>query len=131
MVRLILRGWSCRLIVDRAILHTPFVPFTVLYTKAIQWLDTTELSKLEYFAESLRLAGRDSYSRLYELLCQAARLYIDSSFSMSYFDSTQRTLPAQEEERQMPDFETAVLFGMKDWYYGNQLMNVLDDSLLT
>ncbi|KAL2204508.1 hypothetical protein CC79DRAFT_1337049, partial [Sarocladium strictum] len=63
--------------------HVPFVAFCVLFTCAVQRLDLTELIELEAFAVSLRpdvaIDPTPSMShpyRLYELLCQVARLYI-------------------------------------------------------
>ncbi|TAQ88823.1 hypothetical protein B7494_g2840 [Chlorociboria aeruginascens] len=67
----------------RAILHTPFVPFNILFTRTIQLLDITDLARLDRFAASFKpevaSLGLTTYPyRLYELLCQAARLYAPS-----------------------------------------------------
>jgi hypothetical protein len=74
------------LIVHRAILHTPFVPFITLFNKCIKFSDEAELSRLERFANSLILDSTISESsgrplRLYQLLCQVARLHIDSNIA--------------------------------------------------
>ncbi|PVH79366.1 hypothetical protein DL98DRAFT_461159 [Cadophora sp. DSE1049] len=69
-----------------AIIHTPFVPFITLFNKCIKFSDETELSRLERFANSLMAEPTNSESsgrplRLYQLLCQVARLYIDSNIA--------------------------------------------------
>ncbi|KAI1177614.1 fungal-specific transcription factor domain-containing protein [Nemania sp. FL0916] len=73
--------------------HTPFVPFSVLFTRAMQQRNVNpavahaDLACLEAFSESLRLASTSTTEseaesithpyRLYSLLCRAARLYIE------------------------------------------------------
>jgi hypothetical protein len=117
------------LITIRAILHTPFVPFTVLYTRAVQLLDREDLSRLDAFAASLKSsAGTDTHSRLYELLCQSARMYIDSNLSLNDFSQSQ-SLDFDSEILRAEELDDASLFGAADWYYGNQLMSVLDDDV--
>ncbi|KAI1733607.1 fungal-specific transcription factor domain-containing protein [Xylaria scruposa] len=70
------------------ILHTPFVPFSVLFTRAVQLSDDTDLRYLDRFSESLQHGEPSSESithpyRLYSLLCQAARLYIKQNADTS------------------------------------------------
>ncbi|KAL4883498.1 hypothetical protein BJY04DRAFT_216320 [Aspergillus karnatakaensis] len=114
-----------------AILHTPFVPFTVLYLRAVQLLDYADLTLLEAFSASLKtLTGTDTYSRLYELLCQSARMYIDSSLGLEINGASRLgVLGFDGEALRGQGFDNAGLFDAGGWYYGNQLMGVLDDDL--
>lgn len=62
----------------------PFIPFSILFNRTIQVSDREDLAKLEQFAASLRPGEgvTDSAThpyRLYKLLCQAARIHIDST----------------------------------------------------
>ncbi|KAI1114326.1 fungal-specific transcription factor domain-containing protein [Nemania sp. NC0429] len=78
------------------ILHTPFVPFSVLFTRTVQLCCPADLAYLDRFSESLRPKEPTSTTtttttttttaesithpyRLYNLLCQAAHLYIRQS----------------------------------------------------
>ncbi|KAI0384226.1 hypothetical protein F5Y04DRAFT_238591 [Hypomontagnella monticulosa] len=132
--------------INWAILHTPFVPFGILFTRSVQLLDAADLVRLERFAASLQPETASSESithpyRLYELLCQTARLYIDSHTfssptdvtdlpdSVGQFDFVQFGMDAGvtlDGALDIPDFQADEL---SDWYYGNQqLMNLLDDD---
>ena len=67
---------------DMAILYCPFVPFSILFTRAVQLSDVTDLNRLDRFADSLQPDMTPSEAithpyRLYKLLCQAIRLYLD------------------------------------------------------
>ncbi|KAI3329398.1 hypothetical protein HD806DRAFT_285119 [Xylariaceae sp. AK1471] len=131
------------------ILHTPFVPFSVLFTRIVQLSDGTDLFYLDRFTESLQLGEPSTESithpyRLYKLLCDAVRLYI------------QQDVPPLLEEEENPDtvgpwsvFDFAAFgtetsngvddseprdhlsHGLSDWFYGNQqLMSFLDDDVM-
>jgi hypothetical protein len=131
-------------------MHIPFIPFSILFTHAVQFLDLADLERLDTFAASLKpdtVDGQESIThphKLYELLCQAARLYVDSrnpSFpkdstlipeNLDIFGlSTFGTEPggAESENFHMSSLQT---LGLNDWYHNNQqimhLMN--EDSLL-
>ncbi|KAL5336348.1 hypothetical protein BJX70DRAFT_400638 [Aspergillus crustosus] len=121
------------------ILHTPFVPFTILYMRAVQQLDGEDLARLDTFAASLKRpspsgpnadtdTGTDTHSRLYDLLVQSAKMYIDSNLGLHDFSPSQFLDFGEETLRGGEvDAANAVLFGAGDWYYGSQLMGVLDD----
>jgi hypothetical protein len=128
---------------DRAILHIPFVPFSILFTRTIQLVDFTDLDRLERFAASLQPeAGAESIThphRLYELLCQAARLYLESS-------ATLKVTNAADVGASVPSYSNDVDFAnmgmetesswmpsdsqdmdLSDWYQGNQeILRMLD-----
>ncbi|KAM5349179.1 hypothetical protein ACJ41O_009002 [Fusarium nematophilum] len=132
--------------INWALLHTPFVPFSILFTRAVQLLDLDDLSRLERFAASLKPeAGTESPThphRLYELLSQAARLYIDSklasslpsTFDLASFpDVSDYPEMMTETGTAMQAFEPSdyPMFDLGDWYYGNQhLMSLLDEHAM-
>lgn len=69
-------------VLDRAILYCPFVPFSILFTRAVQLSDIADLDRLDRFANSLQPEKTPPEAvthpyRLYKLLCQATRLYFD------------------------------------------------------
>lgn len=73
----------------RAILYCPFAPFSILFARAVQLADGDDLDRLNQFAASLQLEALPADAmthpyRLYQLLCQAARLYFDSNSSLSW-----------------------------------------------
>ncbi|GAW18189.1 hypothetical protein ANO14919_076630 [Xylariales sp. No.14919] len=130
------------------ILHTPFVPFSVLFTRTVQLSDDTELFYLDRFAESLQLGESAAESithpyRLYRLLCQAARLYVkqdtprlfhhevemDSVDPWSVFDFASFRNEANDGAGG-PELEHNLSQGLSQWFYGNQqLMGLLDDDV--
>ncbi|KAI0183892.1 hypothetical protein EV127DRAFT_445642 [Xylaria flabelliformis] len=131
------------------ILHTPFVPFSVLFTRAVQLSDDTDLHYLDRFSESLRHGEPSSESithpyRLYSLLCQAARLYIkqnpDTSLHgidmgtvdpWSVFDFAAFGNGAASHGADGSDLGQPPLHGLSHWFYGNQqLMGLLDDDIM-
>ncbi|KAI0879413.1 fungal-specific transcription factor domain-containing protein [Hypoxylon argillaceum] len=124
---------------QQGILHTPFVPFSVLFTRAVQLSDGADLFYLERFSESLQLGGSPAESithpyRLYKLLCQAARLYIQQS--------APATLNGVDVGSVDPwsvfDFaafgneaDNGADVPLSHWFYGNQqLMGLLDDDVI-
>ena len=141
-------------LLDRAILHIPFVPFSILFTRAVQLLDVADLARLDRFAASLQPDAASSSEsithphRLYELLCQAARLYIDSTNNPSSSSADQtltHNLPDSVGEFDFAHFgmeagaaanETLEAGGpqayrLSDWYYGNQqIMSLLDEDIM-
>ena len=136
---------------DRAILHVPFVPFNILFTRAVQLLDVADLARLDQFAASLQPEATSPGSathpyRLYKLLCQAARLYVDSKIPSLPEDPTlTHNLPNSLDEFDFADFEIRTeaaanetlqagdpqTYGLSDWYYSNQqMMSLLDDDVM-
>jgi hypothetical protein len=64
------------------LVHVPFVPFIILFYRAVQLCNTSDLAILERFAASLRpeIASNDSTTHtfhLYDVLYQTARLHIE------------------------------------------------------
>ncbi|KAI0539300.1 fungal-specific transcription factor domain-containing protein [Xylaria digitata] len=130
------------------ILHTPFVPFSVLFTRIVQLSDDTELFYLDRFSESLWLGDSVAESithpsRLYRLLCQAARLCIKQDTPPVHYGSDTNPVDpwsifdftsfgneagdgadSSELDRNLPQ-------GLSQWFYGNQqLMSLLDDNVM-
>lgn len=73
------------------ILHTPFVPFIILFCYSIQCSDENELSRLESFTASLQPATSPSESvrgphRLFRVLCRVARQYIKTNSTSNTAD---------------------------------------------
>jgi hypothetical protein len=84
--------------------------------------------------------------RLYELLCQAARLYIDPKITSSPADPTvAHSIPDPLGEFDFADFGVEVgvpsnealeaggpqTYGLSDWYYGNQqIMGLLGEDVM-
>lgn len=68
-------------------LHTPFIPFSILFTQAVQRLDQSDLARVERFAESLKpetgtpASPKHPY-RIYQLLSRTARLCVDSQIQV-------------------------------------------------
>jgi hypothetical protein len=124
------------------------VPFSVLFTRAVQLSDGADLFYLERFSESLQLGGSSAESithpyRLYKLLCQAARLYIQQSAPAilnevdpgsvdpwSVFDFAAFGNEADNGgDTSDPDHNLS--HGLSHWFYGNQqLMGLLDDDVM-
>lgn len=73
-------------------LHTPFIPFSILFTQAVQRLDQSDLARVERFAESLKpetgtpVSPKHPY-RIYELLSRTARLCVDSQIQVQNHDA--------------------------------------------
>jgi hypothetical protein len=128
---------------NRAILHTPFVPFSILFTRTIQVVDFTDLDRLERFAASLQPeAGAESIThphRLYELLCQAARLYLESSAALTLTDESDvgASVPSYSNDVDFANMGMETDGGwmssesqnmdLSDWYQGNQeILRMLD-----
>ncbi|KAI8953772.1 fungal-specific transcription factor domain-containing protein [Xylaria longipes] len=130
------------------ILHTPFVPFSVLFTRIVQLSDDTDLYYLDRFSESLQHGESSAESithpyRLYNLLCRAARLYIKqnppisldgvdmgmidpwSVFDFASFGNDTSNGVDISDLNQPPSH------GLSHWFYGNQqLMGLLDDDVM-
>jgi hypothetical protein len=131
-------------------MHIPFVPFSILFTHAVQFLDLADLERLDTFAASLKpdtVDGQESIThphKLYKLLCQAARLYVESRNPSFPEDSTLipenldifglPTFGTEPGDAESENFHMSSLqtLGLNDWYHNNQqimhLMN--EDSLL-
>lgn len=135
---------------NRSVIQHPFVPFSILFTRAIQLWDTDDLTRLEGFAASLRPeqasnGPNTSFHRLYELLCQAARLYINANIPYlnthhaipsSISDSLDTELTNLSTEAGVSENSTVQptafpAYELSDWYLGNQqLMSILDDDIM-
>lgn len=117
-----------------------------MFTRAIKLLDGAQLARLENFTASLQPEASSSDSithpaRLYELLCQAARTYIDSRIQAPPEDLTlAQNLPDSfggfglvnfgDEENGGTAGDGSYTYGLSDWYYGNQqLMQLLDEDM--
>ncbi|KAI1368604.1 fungal-specific transcription factor domain-containing protein [Xylaria arbuscula] len=132
------------------ILHTPFVPFSVLFTRCVQLSDVTDLYYLERFSDSLRLGEPLAESithpyRLYKLLCQAAGLYIKqapppppNSYETdmttvdpwSVFDFASFATEA-DGGAYSQGLDHNISQDLSHWFYGNQqLMGLLDDDIM-
>jgi hypothetical protein len=133
----------------RSIVHIPFVPFSILFTHAVQFLDLADLERLDAFTASLKsdtVDGQESATHphsLYELLCQAARLYINSrnpSFSENSTVIPENldilslsTFGPELGDTEGENFEVSSLqtLGLNDWYHSNQqIMRLLNDDSL-
>ncbi|KAH6986377.1 hypothetical protein BKA56DRAFT_613753 [Ilyonectria sp. MPI-CAGE-AT-0026] len=135
---------------DWSILYTPFVPFSILFPRTVQLSDLDDLARLERFATSF---GPDEGScssttqlyQLYQLLSQAARIYIQAKAPIFPLSSTSsQNLPDLLEE---VDFEYLVMEaqamangtfevgdshtpGPSGWDDDNQhLMDLIDDEM--
>ncbi|KAF4972348.1 hypothetical protein FSARC_1070 [Fusarium sarcochroum] len=92
--------------INWAILHTPFVPFSIVFTHAVQNFDMGDIDRLDRFAASFKPENSDPEPlshpyRLYELLCQAARFYIKSRLPSSHTNGA----PSTSSDLTMPDLE--------------------------
>ncbi|CAH0057298.1 unnamed protein product [Clonostachys solani] len=146
------RGIGCsmnRKYINWAIVNTPFVPFTILFTRVIQFHDVADLARLKRFTDSLcpDSAGSESIThphQLYDLLCQAAQLYMRTNalYPSDTFSSLNED-PFQAAESSLVDnsIEMAMEHGkgleenishfdnLDDWFQGNQqLMSLLEDA---
>lgn len=133
---------SLKLIIEfqRAVLHTPFIPFSILFTQAVQLRDRADLARIERFSASLTpesdvLVSPTHPHRIYELLSRTARLFIESSAESLPTDSTltlplavtlndlefphlgTETEPAANDVLNMEGLQT---YSLTDWYYSNQ-----------
>jgi len=127
---------------DRSIMHAPFVPFSILFTYAVQYFDVADLSRLETFAASLKLETEvpESIShpyRLYNLLARTARLYFTANGPSLVMNSA----PTQNLSSSLTELNDIGALNMpyglalgqnydlSDWYYDNQhVMNFLDNN---
>ncbi|KAF2463340.1 uncharacterized protein BDR25DRAFT_384650 [Lindgomyces ingoldianus] len=134
--------------VNWAILHTPFVPFSILFTRAVQVFDAADLARLDCFATSLHpeAASHESATqpyRLYELLCQAARLYLGSNVpdppvdptlalnlpdSFSEFDFTHFGMETGTTVNQASEASGSQAYVLSDWYYGTNSCHGLGNN---
>ncbi|KAK5051527.1 hypothetical protein LTR84_003179 [Exophiala bonariae] len=144
--------------INWAVLHTPFIPFSILFTQAVQHLDESDLSRIERFASSLKPEPPVSASpshpyRIYELLSRTARLCVDSQIqrhaqSQPVLSSTEGRFSAAEDagfgsqqDRCNPGVDALAgvddldladidfhVDGLSEWYYGNQQIMNLMDD---
>ena len=133
-------------------MHVPFVPFQILFSHAVQSLNFSELARLERFAASLQPeAGSEELvsaaAGLYDLLCKAARLYIEQRLPSLRVDGD---AVEQQQQDRFDEFDFADYIvdggtgidglvgtdgiqpaGLSDWYNGNQqIMSLLDDDVM-
>lgn len=142
-----MHGWL--IFMRRAIIHVPFVPFSIIFTCVVRTFNFDDLALLERFAASLKPETTDENSpthpyRLYDLLCQAARLHItrtqfsasgpnmtgDDSTLLSDFEASQFLA---ETTGPIDDFVNPdlLMFDASDWYQGNQhFISLLDEGRL-
>ncbi len=132
-------------------MHTPFVPFSILFARAVQLFDVDDLARLDRFAASLKPEQTATQPvthpyRLYELLCRAARLYIETNNPSSVTDPSldQNFIsPADAFYFARFDMEAGTAVNesllsrdsqadrLGDWYFGNQqLMSLLDEDVM-
>ncbi|KZL68112.1 fungal specific transcription factor domain protein [Colletotrichum tofieldiae] len=121
----------------------------IIFTCVVRTFNFEDLALLERFAASLKpeTTGEDSPThpyRLYDLLCQAARLYI----TKAQFSASGPTM-ARNDSTLSTDFEASqffaeaagsieefgnsdlLMFDASDWYQGNQqLISLLDEGRL-
>ena len=131
------------------LVHVPFVPFIIVFYRALQFFDLSDLAYLERFAASLRseIASSNSTThtfQLYEVLYQTARLHI-AKYSQSaqlnpFLSKTATGFASHLEFAQFgadavcavhgsSPFETTSVFDFDSWCYDNQqMMNLLDDN---
>ncbi|VUC32933.1 unnamed protein product [Clonostachys rosea] len=146
------RGIGCsmnRKYINWAILNTPFVPFTILFTRVIQFHDVADLARLKRFTDSLcpDSIGSESIThphQLYDLLCQAAQLYMRTNalYPSDIFPSLNEDL-LQPGEASSADGSIEVVMehgkgleenmshfdNLDEWFQGNQqLMSLLDEN---
>lgn len=135
-------------------MHGPFVPFSIIFTRAVQLLDAADLARLDLFAATLQYSDADSPEsithpyRLYEPLCQGARLFFDWNTtttavpfaaadpsltdhlpeSFGGFDDGQAGLDAANETLGPDSYQ---IYGLSDWYYSNQqMMSLFEDDAI-
>ncbi|KAF2493075.1 hypothetical protein BU16DRAFT_466133 [Lophium mytilinum] len=134
-----------------AILYVAFVPFSILFTRAVQLSDVADLARLNRFAASLKPEAASSEStthpyRLYKLLCQAIELYFGSKgFSSPVNPTLANNLMDPMDEFDFADYGIEIgattaggleagapqPSGLGDWFYGNQqIMNLLDEDFM-
>ncbi|CAG9986514.1 unnamed protein product [Clonostachys byssicola] len=146
------RGIGCsmnRKYINWAIVNTPFVPFTILFTRVIQFHDVADLDRLKRFTDSLcPPTGSESIThphQLYDLLCQAAQLYMRTnalypseilpSLNEDPLQAAQASLVDNSIEMVMEHakgFEESIsnFDNLDDWFQGNQqLMSLLDENV--
>jgi hypothetical protein len=135
----------------RAILYCPFVPFSILFTRAVQLSDIADLCRLERFAASLQppptlIETITHPYRLYKLLCQATRLYFDLdtpthieqgtfvpdlSNSWTEFDFTQSSMEGGPTEDEIFRVDDAQMRGLYDWSYDSQkIIGLLSEDIM-
>ena len=123
---------------SRAILHTPFFPFSIVFENAIRQAYMDDLDRLDRFAASFKSDNVNSEGathpyRLYELLSQAARLCVQlnptSAHSSSTVPSSSDMTMEDLEGNNLPDGRAGEvmfnggrdeLLNIGDWFQGNQ-----------
>ncbi|KAF4490466.1 hypothetical protein FAGAP_10763 [Fusarium agapanthi] len=131
--------------INWAILHTPFFPFSIVFTHAVRYSIAEDLDRLDRFASSFRSESSHSEPathphRLYELLSKAARLSAKawpelSHTSASLSSSNAFTMIDPEVVNNVDDIGATGVdydasFQIGDWFHSNQqFMRLLHEDV--
>lgn len=112
----------------RAVTNTPFVPFNILFTHAVQTLSVPDLTRIENFAASLYPKEKQFETtthprRVYGLLCKTARAYIESRSQSQHGAESMNG-----DMFDLFDFVNPDAFDLDNWYQGNQQILQLLES---
>ncbi|TVY68305.1 putative transcriptional regulatory protein [Fusarium oxysporum f. sp. cubense] len=124
--------------INWAILHTPFFPFSIVFTHAVRYSIVEDFDRLDRFASSFKPESSQSEPvthphRLYELLSKAARLSAKacpelSHTSESLSSSTDFTMIDPEAVNTVDEIAATDAIGTEydaslqigDWFHSNQ-----------
>jgi hypothetical protein len=138
---------------NSSVMHGPFVPFAILYSQAIQRLDLNALEYLDRFTVSLKPETDAPQTvthpyKVYKLLCDGAHLCFNARIrdlesestlgikdSANMSDDNQHLLwdasDATISEEPVMQTEGLPIYGLDDWYQGNQeVLGLFDDPTL-
>ncbi|KAF5258513.1 hypothetical protein FOXYS1_10904 [Fusarium oxysporum] len=134
--------------INWAILHTPFFPFSIVFTHAVRYSIVEDFDRLDRFASSFKPESSQSEPathphRLYELLSKAARLSAKacpelSHTSESLSSSTDFTMIDPEAVNTVDEIaatdaigtEYDASFQIGDWFHSNQqFMRLLHEDV--
>ncbi|PNP56330.1 hypothetical protein FNYG_15365 [Fusarium nygamai] len=135
--------------INWAILHTPFFPFSIVFTHAVRYSISEDFDRLDKFASSFQSESSHSEPathphRLYELLSKAARLSAKacpelSHASASLSSSSDFTMIDPEVVNTMDEStathvaigaEYDASFQIGDWFHSNQqFMKLLHEDV--
>ncbi|KAF5573737.1 hypothetical protein FPANT_12175 [Fusarium pseudoanthophilum] len=136
--------------INWAILHTPFFPFSIVFTHAVRYSIAEDFERLDRFASSFKSESSHSGPathphRLYELLSKAARLSAKACPELSHESGSLSspsdfTMIDSEGLNTVDDIgATGVAIGAEydasfqigDWFYSNQqFMRLLHEDVL-
>ncbi|KAF5569539.1 hypothetical protein FPHYL_2067 [Fusarium phyllophilum] len=132
--------------INWAILHTPFFPFSIVFTHAVRYSIAEDFDRLDRFASSFKSESSHSEPathpyRLYELLSKAARLSAKvrpelSHASASLSSSSDFTMVDSEVVNTVDEFAVTDVaigdesFQIGDWFHSNQqFMRLLHEDV--